>query len=137
MGKLRETFRRFASQPVGRVIELMNPVLRGWVNYFAVGHSSRCFTFVKDWVEKKIRRHLMRARKRKGLGWQRWSRRWLYDELGLYNQYRVRRAEAESESQSSSIGHITLGAKQAGKPSAGNPHAGFDVAGIGTGLRFG
>jgi RNA-directed DNA polymerase len=93
LGKLRELFRRYASQPVGRVIELINPILRGWVNYFAVGHSSRCFSFVKDWVEKKIRRHLMRARKRKGFGWQRWSRRWLYDELGLYNHYRVRRAE--------------------------------------------
>ena len=91
LGKLREMFRRYASQPVGRVIELINPILRGWVNYFAVGHSSRCFSFVKDWVEKKIRRHLMCARKRKGFGWQRWSRRWLYDELGLYNQYRVRR----------------------------------------------
>jgi RNA-directed DNA polymerase len=93
LGKLREMFRRYASQPVGRVIELINPILRGWVNYFAVGHSSRCFSFVKDWVEKKIRRHLMRARKRKGFGWQRWSRRWLYDELGLYNHYRVRRTE--------------------------------------------
>jgi RNA-directed DNA polymerase len=92
LGKLRDMFRRYASQPVGRVIELINPILRGWVNYFAVGHSSRCFSFVKDWVEKKIRRHLMRARKRKGFGWQRWSRRWLYDELGLYNQYRVRRS---------------------------------------------
>jgi RNA-directed DNA polymerase len=91
LGKLRDMFRRYASQPVGRVIELINPILRGWVNYFAVGHSSRCFSFVKDWVEKKIRRHLMRARKRKGFGWQRWSRRWLYDELGLYNHYRVRR----------------------------------------------
>jgi RNA-directed DNA polymerase len=55
------------------------------------GHSSRCFSFVKDWVEKKIRRHLMRARKRKGFGWQRWSRQWLYRELGLFNAYRVRR----------------------------------------------
>src|ERR1700674_1617080 len=36
-----------------------------------------------------------------------------------------------AESQSSMIGHINLGAKQAGKPSAGNPHAGFDVAGTG------
>ena len=63
LGKLREVFRRYASQPVGRVIERINPILRGWVNYFAVGHSSRCFSFVKDWVEKKIRRHLMRARK--------------------------------------------------------------------------
>jgi len=94
LGKLRDVFRRFASQPVGRVIERINPILRGWVNYFAVGHSSRCFSFVKDWVEKKIRRHLMRARKRKGFGWQRWSRRWLYDELGLYNHYRVRRPES-------------------------------------------
>ena len=58
LGKLRDMFRRYANQTVGRVIELINPILRGWVNYFAVGHSSRCFAFVKDWVEKKIRRHL-------------------------------------------------------------------------------
>ena len=93
LGKLRDVFRRFASQPVGRVVELINPILRGWGNYSAVGHSSRCFSFVKDWVEKKIRRHLMRARKQKGFGWQRWSRRWLYDELGLFEQYRVQRPE--------------------------------------------
>ena len=43
--KLKEIFRRFQSQPIGRVIELINPILRGWVNYFAVGHSSRCFLF--------------------------------------------------------------------------------------------
>ena len=95
LGKLRDVFRRFASQPVGRVVELINPILRGWVNYFAVGHSSRCFSFVKDWVEKKVRRHLMRARKRKGFGWKRWSRQWLYGELGLFNGYRVRRPEAK------------------------------------------
>ena len=95
--KLRDVFRRFASQPVGRVIEVVNPILRGWVNYFAVGHSSRCFSFVKDWVEKKIRRHLMRARKRKGFGWRRWSRQWLYDELGLFNAYRVRRPEPKAQ----------------------------------------
>ena len=80
--KLRDIFRRFQSQPVGRVIELINPILRGWVNYFAVGHASRCFAFVRDWVEKKIRRHLMRARKCKGFGWKRWSRGWLYDDSG-------------------------------------------------------
>jgi RNA-directed DNA polymerase len=89
--KLRDIFRRFQSQPVGRVVELINPILRGWVNYFAVGHASRCFGFVRDWVEKKIRRHLMRARGRQGFGWARWSKRWLYERLGLFNDYRVRR----------------------------------------------
>ena len=88
-GKLRDIFRRFQSQPVGRVIELINPILRGWVNYFAVGHSSQCFSFIKDWVEKKIRRHMMRARNRKGFGWKRWSKQWLYRVLGLFNGYRV------------------------------------------------
>jgi RNA-directed DNA polymerase len=88
-GKLRDIFRRFQSQPVGRVIELINPILRGWVNYFAVGHSSQCFSFIQDWVEKKIRRHMMRARKRKGFGWKRWSKQWLYSVLGLFNGFRV------------------------------------------------
>jgi RNA-directed DNA polymerase len=89
--KLREIFRRYASQPIGRVIEQINPILRGWVNYFAVGHSSRCFSMIKDWVEKKIRRHVMRAQKRKGFGWKRWSSEWLYGTLGLFNDYRVLR----------------------------------------------
>ena len=89
--KLKEVFRRFRSQPVDRVIEVINPILRGWINYFAMGHSSRCFSYIRDWVEKKVRRHLMRARKRKGFGWKRWSRQWLYERLGLFCDYRVRR----------------------------------------------
>jgi RNA-directed DNA polymerase len=89
--KLKGVFRRYQSQPVDRVVELINPVLRGWVNYFAVGHSSECFSFIKDWVEKKIRRHMGRSRNRRGFGWKRWSRRWLYEDLKLFNGYRVRR----------------------------------------------
>src|SRR6516165_2598215 len=89
--RLREEFGRYRSQSIERVINLINPVLRGWVNYFAVGHSSECFSFIKDWVEKKVRRQLAHAQKRKGFGWERWSRPWLYDTLGLFNGYRVRR----------------------------------------------
>jgi RNA-directed DNA polymerase len=87
--KLKEIFRRFVSQPVRMVIGLINPILRGWVNYFRVGNSSGCFSYIKLWVEKKVRRHLLRARGRKGFGWTRWSTRWIYDTLGLFNDYRV------------------------------------------------
>src|SRR5437660_5426262 len=88
--ELKQVFRRHRSQPIERVISLINPMLRGWVNYFAVGNSSECFTYIRDWVEKKVRRQLAHARKRKGFGWERWSRPWLYDTLGLFNSYRVR-----------------------------------------------
>jgi len=91
---LKEIFRRYKSQPLSRVVELINPVLRGWTNYFRIGNSSECFAYVKDWVEKKIRRHLMRVRKRHGFGWNRWSRAWLYSTLGLYNDYKVRYYQA-------------------------------------------
>src|SRR6201997_2373163 len=87
--KLKDMFGRNQSQPVGRVVKFINPVLRGWVNYFAVGHSSECFSFVKDWVEKKIKRHMQRARNRQGFGWTRWSREthWAYSRaIGLYGQ---------------------------------------------------
>jgi len=89
--KLREVFRRNVSQPVGKVIEEINPILRGWTNYFRVGDSNRCFSMVKHWVEKKIRRHLMRSRQRSGMGWKRWSSEWIYATLGLFNDYRVGR----------------------------------------------
>ena len=89
--KLREVFRQHVSWPVEVVIAKINPILRGWVNYFRVGHSSICFGVVKRWVEEKVRRHLMRARGRKGFGWTRWSSEWLYGQLGLFNNYQLRR----------------------------------------------
>ena len=87
--KLKEIFRKHRSQPVSRIIYLINPILRGWINYFRIGHSGRVFNNVRDWVEKKIRRHLMRARKRHGFGWNRWSKDWFYKTLGLYGNYRI------------------------------------------------
>jgi RNA-directed DNA polymerase len=87
--KLKEIFRNSTSQPVTRVIAQINPILRGWVQYFAFGHSSRCFSYVRDWVEKKIRRHLGRARERGGHGWKRYRRERLYGALGLFADYRV------------------------------------------------
>lgn len=101
LGKLREVFRRNVSQPVIRVIAKINPILRGWVMYFRVGHSARCFGFVRRWVEQKVRRHMMRSKGRKGFGWKRWSSQWLYERLGLFDGYRVVYYRSASESVSS------------------------------------
>jgi RNA-directed DNA polymerase len=53
--KLKEIFRRYQSQLIDRVIQLMHPILRGLVRYCAGGEASRCFGLVKDGVEKKVR----------------------------------------------------------------------------------
>src|SRR6202040_3620392 len=45
--KLKEIFRRYATHPGGRVIELINPIVGGWVLFFAVGDSSRFFSYIK------------------------------------------------------------------------------------------
>lgn len=90
--KLKSIFRAFVSQPVNKIIERINPILRGWISYFRIGHSSQCFSYVKDWVYKKIRRHLMRSRKRHGFGWKRWSRDWIYSTTGVFNSYYVKRS---------------------------------------------
>jgi RNA-directed DNA polymerase len=88
--ELKAVFRRSRSQPVEALIAEINPKLRGWVNYFRIGHASRCFAIIRRWVERQVRRHLMRARNRRGFGWKRWSTAWLHTTLGLFGDYRVR-----------------------------------------------
>ena len=87
--KLKAVFQRSDSQPIRGVIAEINPILRGWVAYFRIGHASRGFAYVKLWIEKKVRRHMMRARNRGGFGWTRWSTAWLHEALGLFGDYRV------------------------------------------------
>ncbi|MBL9029256.1 MAG: hypothetical protein JNK42_02145 [Caedimonas sp.] len=82
-------FRHYRTHAVSRVIDEINPILRGWVAYFRMGNSSRCFAFIKDWVEKKLRRHLIYAQKRQGFGWKRWSKETLYKTFGLYKGYHL------------------------------------------------
>ena len=69
--RLKEEFRCYRSQPVERAVNLINPTLCGWANYFRVGMASRCFSRIRDRVEKKTRRLLMQRRGRRGFGWKR------------------------------------------------------------------
>jgi RNA-directed DNA polymerase len=99
LAKLREIFRGKASQPVGKVIALINPILRGWVNYFRVGNSSQAFSKVRFHVEGKVRRFAARKSKRSGFGWKRWSSAIVYGTWGLFGDYRLAYVSAKARTR--------------------------------------
>lgn len=74
---------------VEKVVEQLNRLIRGWVNYFRIGQASKWFSKVRDYVNKKIRRFIRSKRHKRGFGWKAITREYLYKDLGLYNDYRV------------------------------------------------
>jgi group II intron reverse transcriptase/maturase len=67
----------------------LNEFLRGWVGYFRLGNGSAVFGDLAYFIEKRVRHVLQRRRGRRGYGWYRISRDRLYQELGLFADYRV------------------------------------------------
>lgn len=91
LDELQQVFASYQSRPIREVVEIINPKLRGHCNYFRFGHAARHFSYIRWWVSKKIRRHLQRARGDSGFGWKKWSSAFIYRELGLYYDYRLKR----------------------------------------------
>lgn len=90
--KIREIIRSGGALPAKEVVERINAALAGWVNYFRVGNASRAFSEVRDYVEMKVRTLLTRRKRRRkrSVGWRRWSNQYLYDVLGLFWGWKVR-----------------------------------------------
>ena len=89
--KVRDIIRNSGATPAKEVVSKINRVLRGWVNYFRIGNSSRAFSEVRDYVEMKIRTLLTRRKRRqkRSIGWRRWSNEYLYGVLGLYWDWKI------------------------------------------------
>ena len=87
--RVRAVLKANWNKPLKEVIQAVNAVIRGWVNYFRIGNSNSTFCKVSNYTEKKVRRFVMKRKKRKGFGWKRWSREVIYQEWGLYNDYRI------------------------------------------------
>ena len=88
--RIKAVLRANWNKPQKEVIQAVNEVIRGWVNYFRIGNSSSAFKKVKYEIEKKVRKFVLNRQKRKGYGWKRWSREVIYQQWGLYNDYQIR-----------------------------------------------
>ncbi|MFO7972935.1 MAG: group II intron reverse transcriptase/maturase [Desulfobacterales bacterium] len=89
--KIREIIRQGGATPAKEIISKINVVLAGWVNYFRVGNSNRAFSEVRDYLEMKIRTLLTRRKRRRkrSVGWRRWSNEYLYGVLNLYWDWKL------------------------------------------------
>lgn len=88
--KVRDTLRKSGHLSVQQAVARVNPIVRGWANYFRIGNSSREFDKVRNGVERKVRRFAVKKLKRKGFGWTRWSSEIVYGSWGLFDDYQIR-----------------------------------------------
>ena len=89
--RVRETLRQGGATPLKELIAHLNTVLQGWVQDFRVGNASRAFSEIRDSVEMKVRTLLTRRKRRRkrSVGWRRWSNEYLYDVLGLFWDWKL------------------------------------------------
>jgi RNA-directed DNA polymerase len=93
---VRDSLRTSRHLSVHAAVAQVNPILRGWVNYFRVGNASQAFNKVQYHVERKVRRFAAKQRKRSGFGWKRWSSEMVYGSWGLYRDYHLAYASAKA-----------------------------------------
>jgi group II intron reverse transcriptase/maturase len=89
--KIREIINNGGATSAKDIISRLNLSLAGWVNYFRVGNSNRAFSEVRDYLEMKVRTLLTRRKRRRkrSVGWRRWSNEYLYGVLGLFWDWKI------------------------------------------------
>ena len=74
-GKVRALSQGSTNEPLATLLRRLNPVLRGWTNYFRHGASSKTFAYLDAFAWRRVCRWLCRKHPR--TGWRRLCRRWL------------------------------------------------------------
>ena len=87
--KIRELTRHERAVKMEQVIREINPVIRGWVNYFRIGNSSASFNEIRHYIVRKVMRYVRRKQLKDGFGWKTLTSEVLYGRYGLFYDYRL------------------------------------------------
>jgi RNA-directed DNA polymerase len=76
---------RVGVRDVRIVVEELNPILRGWGNYFRTGNAAKKFTQVDDYVVWRLKRLMIKKRGRNLRAGQaaQWTEDW-FNGMGLH-----------------------------------------------------
>jgi group II intron reverse transcriptase/maturase len=75
--------------PIGNQIKRANQILRGWTNYFGIGHPTITFNKLRNFVRKRVGRTIQRRRGEKCYGYRKFDSNFIYGKLGLLYRYRT------------------------------------------------
>lgn len=81
--RVRHITTRRNPKKLGGLLDELNPVIRGWGNYFRRAHVRRLFHRLDGWIVRRI--WSWRYKRWRCRGWQKLPRTKLYGELGLVN----------------------------------------------------
>jgi RNA-directed DNA polymerase len=83
-GRIRQILRPSNHVPWDQVVAELNPVLRGWAQYFAYGTRLMAYRAVDHYVWERVRHFLRRRHKVPSRGTKRFSADVVFGELGVY-----------------------------------------------------
>ena len=83
-GRIRQILRPSNQAPWDEVVAELNPVLRGWAQYFAYGTRLMAYRAVDHYVWERVRHFLRRRHKVPSRGAKRFSADVVFGELGVY-----------------------------------------------------
>lgn len=69
-GKLKEIWLRLGSKDVASILKQINPIVRGWANYFRTSSASRTFEKLDHWMHQRTVRYVKRNHSNKSWHWR-------------------------------------------------------------------
>jgi hypothetical protein len=83
MDQIRARTKRTVPLKTAELIAEINPILRGWGNYYCKAHVRKLFAKLDRWIMRRIWSHRMKRWRNRG--WKELPGQRLYGEMGLVN----------------------------------------------------
>lgn len=92
-----ETSKRWNATTPGKRVEELNPILRGWANYFSQGPVKEIHRSIDDYTARRLRIWLRRRSGKRGTGYRQYSDQYLYEKLGLIRLLPIARGRSNAK----------------------------------------
>ena len=83
MDTIRDRTKRRIPLSLFELIECINPVIRGWGNYYRKAHVRKLFNKLQRWIVRRIWSH--RFKRWRNMGWKKLHESKLYSDYKLVN----------------------------------------------------